>query len=170
VATWPEPAAIPASFAAAATALGDWGMRAGTRFHRIEGDLEMQSLGSESQGVMGNLASATAFRFRQAGNSAQLIGFLNAFRNRNLALVMVDADGQQRILGSRRLPAKIIDFTVQTGEKAGDDKFVAFTVHHVGHVPYVWAGAVPLEPAGNLRATDTGALRTTQSGSYRIWQ
>jgi hypothetical protein len=144
--TFPVPPASPTNLAESATITTPFVMKATKYFHRLDGDLEMQSLNTESAGSLGNLAAMNRYKFRQAGNSPQLIGFINAFKNKNLQLIVEDADGQKRTVGNQRLPARMESFQVQTGEKAGDDKFVEFIMYGPGLVSLVYDSTVPVAP------------------------
>lgn len=143
---FPSPPAVPTNFTESVTIATPLVMKAGKFFKTMEGDLEMISLNSESAGGMNSLSAVNKYKCRLSGTSRQLVGFLNSSKNKNLALVVEDSDGNKRLLGKDGIPAKIEGFSEQSGEKIADAKFIEFTVYFPGTLPYFYDAAVPIAP------------------------
>lgn len=143
---FPKPAENASDFEALATITADFVMKADQYFHKLEADLDAPSLTIESQGNLNNLSASGKYLFRQSGSNKKLVGFLKANLNRPMVFVVEDREGNQRVLGRDGVPAVIESFKEETGQAAGDDKFIEFTVYAPGGIPLFFEGAIPLKP------------------------
>lgn len=144
---FPKPNPNAANLAEAATVTADFIMKTGKKFWVLDADLDAPDLVAESQGNLNNLSADNKYTFRKSGTSKQLVGWLNANRNRSIVLVVEDRDGNRRVLGEDGVYAKVVSFQENTGKVVGDDKFIEFVVYAPGDIPYFYEGAVPLTPA-----------------------
>ncbi len=146
------PAPLAIDYASSATVASDITMKAGKYFRPIYSDLEASSFAGESQGETSMLSSANRYTFKQFGTRAQLVGMINALRNKSLIIIVEDLAGNKRIIGSMALPAKMESFGEIGGAKASDEKSVAFTIYAPGKQAYFYTGEIPIDPGIPLNA------------------
>lgn len=164
---FPQPIA-PTTFEQAATVTADFVMKPGKYFRRLTGDLEMPMLSGESAGGVNNLSAANKYKFAQAGTSAQLVGLVNAIKNRSIVLIVEDLAGNKRIIGSEGLPAKLESFSENTGAKVADAKVLEFTVYAPGDLALFYTGVVPLPPE-NIVVDELGEAITDEVPDFIIY-
>jgi hypothetical protein len=143
---WPTLPAIPADFAASATLEGDFVMKPGKYFSMLESELEMSEYKGEGQGIVSSLSATGRHTFRQVAPSEQLAGFVNACKNRRVALVFEGYDGKRRLLGKQSWPARMASFEEGTGQKLADDRYITFVMDAGGALPFYYEGDLPLAP------------------------
>ncbi len=144
---WPSLPNSPANFAESATLEGDFVMKPGKYFSMLESELEMSEYKGEGQGSISALSAIGRHTFRQVAPSSQVVGFVNANKNRRMALVFEGYDGSRRLLGKQSWPARIASFEEGTGQKLAEERYITFVMDAGKSLPFYYAGEIPLQPS-----------------------
>jgi hypothetical protein len=172
VASWPSVPATPELYAEAADLEGEFVMKAGKGFHRLESDMEMSELASASQGEMNCLSADGKYTIVQCGTNAQLMGFIQRSKNRKVVVLVPDLEGRVRQLGCEALPAKFVAFSILGGKKTSDLKAIEATVYAPGALPMFYVGEIPIAPetpSNSIIDENSGPI-VDESGDYFIYE
>jgi|NOAtaT_7_FD_contig_123_35976_length_850_multi_3_in_0_out_0_2 hypothetical protein len=141
-----KPASTPTTYAASVTISTAHVMKTGKKFEKIYCIRDKGMLESKGLGGLKMKASESDLKIFIPGTKAELKGFYEFIKNRDLIILAPGRDGEIHQLGTEDLPCSLKEFSWKTGEKAGDDVGAEITFSASGETPYTYAAAVPLTP------------------------
>jgi hypothetical protein len=143
IATWPILPPSPATLAESVTTTGDFTFAVGKGFLRLYATLKTGQLVSagagENQDSQAITNTATLYH---PGNGADLLGFVNQAKGQRFVFLIVEANGQKRILGTQLSPANVEEINVTTGTNPGDAKGATFNVTSFPVIAPVYTGEI----------------------------
>lgn len=151
VATFPTKPATPTTLETASVLTGDLIMKAGKRLFEMyltddTGEFKIEPVG-ESDGKS-FLETLTLFH---PGLQKRILGFINAAKNDNLVLVVIDSDGQKYLMGDKLRPAVFSGSPdgAGTGKNTAGRKGVSLGFTYKTSSVFIYTGNVPLTEASN---------------------
>lgn len=89
-----------------------------------------------------------SFEFFHPGTLADAMAIVTKFANSNMLFIASEANGQKRLIGSTKFPAKIAVADIDTGAKTSDRKGIKMRVESRGTTPApIYTGIITLTPA-----------------------
>lgn len=145
---WPTLPVTMAVLADKVTLEGDFVMKSTKRFGFIEGHIEKNSFTVSGAGQVGNSSAANVLTFYMYGTDADVLGWIETYKNDDLVLIAEDLQGNYRVFGADGLPAQIMpDWSETGGASVADEKFIQVNFRYVGRIAKFYSGAIPLTPA-----------------------
>jgi hypothetical protein len=118
-------------------------------FKTIYNTIETGELKSELQGEFDGKSFMNTLEFLHPGSRPEMLGFAAYCKNGNLIFLIEEQDGQKRLLGHPRYPAKMVSAPGTTGKESAARKAVTFTFQSVSSYPApVFLGNVILTGSG----------------------
>lgn len=149
VLTWPTKPSSPTTLEAAATLTGDVVMNTGKRLWDMfltddTGEFKIEPVG-ETDGK----SFVLHVSLFHPGLQKKILGFMNAAKNENLVLIVVDSDGQKYLMGDALRPAVFVGSPdgAGTGKETAARKGVSLEFTYKTPAVYVYGGSVPLTEA-----------------------
>lgn len=148
VSVWPLPPATMTVLSDKVTLEGDFAFKVATRFGFIEGHVEKNSFTNSGAGQVGNSSAANQLTFFMYGTDADMLGWIETYKNDALVLIAEDLQGNLRVFGAPGLPAQIMpDWKEVGGAGVADEKMIQINFRYVGRIAKFYTGAIPLTPA-----------------------
>lgn len=147
--TWPTLIDAPAAVADFNTIATDFTFQTGGMFNRIYVTPKRGKVENEAVGPDDCKTFKHSFEFFHPGNSDEIEAFMRQVKNKKLAVIAVEKDGTQRLVGQVDTPAMIESITGGTGGTPEDEKGHVFRVvsdGNEGPAPK-YTGMVPVTPA-----------------------
>ncbi|MCX6231121.1 MAG: hypothetical protein NTZ33_06215 [Bacteroidetes bacterium] len=146
--TWPTEPLAPTTIEDLGELTGDVVMNTGKRFFEMyltddTGDFKIEAVG-ETDGKS-FVMHLTIFH---PGLQKKILGFMNATKNENLAIIVVDNEGQQFLMGSPLRPA-IFNGSPDangTGKETSARRGMSFEFIFKCKNVYAYPGSIPLTP------------------------
>jgi len=76
------------------------------------------------------------------GSKVEGMGWMEQMKNTNFVMLIRELEGQVRVIGSKRLPAEILENSHSTGEKIADLKGFTYSVKSIGRIAPVYTGEI----------------------------
>lgn len=141
-----KPSNAPSNYAGLVTISTAHVMKTGKKFEKIYCIRDKGMLESKGLGGLKMKASETDLKIFIPGTQAELKGFYEYIKNRDIIILAPGRDGQIHQLGTEDLPCSLKEFNFKTGEKAGDDVGAEITFSASGEIAYTYSAAIPLTP------------------------
>jgi hypothetical protein len=146
--TWPTSVDDPENqtdLESRVTLTGNFVMKTGKLFGKMEVTLEKGMLDSNGAGAQANSSAENILKVFRYGHQKSLVGWIETFKNDDLVMIAEDLSGNYRVLGSPGLPAVILpDWKVTGGDAVSSEKFIEFNVKSVGRIAKFYTGTIPL--------------------------
>ena len=146
VLTWPAEPAAPLTIEDLGTLTGDIIMKAGKRFFEMYLTDDTGEFKIESVGETDGKSFVMHLSLFHPGLQKKILGFMNATKNENLAIVVVDNEGQHFLMGSQLRPA-IFNGSPDangTGKATADRRGMSFEFIFKTKNVYQYPGSIPL--------------------------
>ena len=148
VQTWPTLPSGPATYQDLVKNDGAFAMKTGKQFWKFEATVRRSKLTFESAGERGSKSVINRLEVIRATMDDDIFGFFESHKNDDLIFIVKDHEDNLRVLGTEDLPAKIEEFSGDSGADVSDDKHCKFIVESVGDIARVYTGqTIPLTPA-----------------------
>ncbi len=119
----------------------------GYKFHQMYSTLDTGRVQDKLVGETDGKSFESSFEWFFPGTLARALALITKFANSNMIFIAVEANGQNRIIGSRKFPAKLTLADVDTGGKTSDRKGVKLKVESRGNTPApIYTGIISLTP------------------------
>lgn len=141
-----KPVSNASTYAASVTIATAHVMKTGKKFEKVYCIRDKGMLESKGLGGLKMKASETELKIFIPGTKAELKGFFEHIKNRDLIILAPGRDGEIHQLGTEDLPCSLKEFSWKTGEKAGDDVGAELTFSASGEIAWTYAAAIPLTP------------------------
>ncbi len=146
----PEVAADPITFAAGVEISVDFQFRLGQGFRKMYLTEDTGMGEDESIGERDGKSWRNKMKGFHPGTKSEALGWARWANNTGLIWVIVEADGQKRIVGSRQYPAKIDTNIITTTETADGRRGQTFESSAASKTPApVYTGSVVEYPGGS---------------------
>lgn len=116
VLTWPTAPSSPATLEANGAWTGDLVMTTGTRLFEMYVTDDKGGLNYELVGEMDGKSFKQTLKVSHPGLQAKILGFVNAIKNDNVVVIVVDADGEKWLMGDSLRPCTIATGNGGTGD------------------------------------------------------
>jgi len=127
---------------------GDFTMKAGKRFYKGYLTWGTGELKWDAQGGMDGKSFKQSLEISRPGCDEKALAFLDMVKNANLVFIVLDKDGNYRVLGSEFLAAKLESSAGTTGKTGEDSKADVMTfVSELASPPRFYDGTIPLTEA-----------------------
>jgi len=150
VLTWPTKAASPTTPADKINTTGDFVMKTGKKFTKIESELGYCEIKWEPAGPRKGKGWKHSVEIFAPENSANNLGVLSLFADKDVVIIGQDRTGVFRIVGSQLLPATLDNAPGSTSKKMEDDPGAGTTITFStedNDPPAIYSGDIPLTPA-----------------------
>jgi hypothetical protein len=149
--TWPTEPTAPANVTALGKLTGEVICKAGKRFFPMYLTDDTGEFKIESVGEVDGKSFVMKLSVFHPGLHDKILGFMNATKNENLAIIVVDNEGQQFLMGSPLRPA-IYNGSPDnngTGKATADRRGMSFEFIFKCKNVYEYTGNIPLTPASS---------------------
>jgi len=149
IATWPTEPANPADISALGELSGDVVCATGKRFFPMYLTDDTGEFKIETVGETDGKSFVMHLSIFHPGLQKKILGFMNATKNENLAIIVVDNEGQQFLMGSPLRPA-IFNGSPEsngTGKETAARRGMSFEFIFKCKNVYAYPGSIPLTPA-----------------------
>jgi hypothetical protein len=120
----------------------------GHKFFKIYSTIDTGRVADKLVGELDGKSFEHTFEWFFPGTRAKALALITKFANSNMIFIASEADGQKRLIGSTKFPAKLSMSDVDTGAKTADRKGIKMKVESRGISPApIYTGAIPLTPA-----------------------
>lgn len=121
-------------------------MKTGQKFEKVycirnKGEIEAKGVGGIKM-----RATESELKIFVPGTKAELKGWLENVKNRDLLILVPGRDGEIHQLGTGDLPASLKEHNWKTGAKPGDDLGLEVTFSADGEMPWTYAATIPITP------------------------
>lgn len=147
--TWPTEPAAPANIEALGVLTGDIACKTGKRFFPMYLTDDTGEFKIESVGELDGKSFVMHLTIFHPGLQKKILGLMNATKNENLAIIVVDNEGQMFLMGSELRPA-IYNGSPDsngTGKTTADRRGMSFEFIFKCKNVYAYDGSIPLVPA-----------------------
>lgn len=117
----------------------------GKGFQKLRCQVDMNSLTSDLVGNPGNKKDQSTLNLFLAGFRAKLLGFKKQMKNVPATFIVKDRNGNQFLIGTKLIPARLDNFELTTGQGNEDDNGGPATIIS-NSIVYAYTGNIPLQP------------------------
>jgi hypothetical protein len=143
----PAITASPSTLAEMVTISTDITFKPARKFLKIYSTMDTGRVLDKLVGEFDGKSFEHAFEFFFPGTIAEALAIVTKFANSNMVFVAAEANGQKRIIGSRKFPAKLSVADVDTGAKTSERKGIKLKVESRGTTPApIYTGVITLTP------------------------
>lgn len=152
VETWPVRPATPAGIEASAAMTGDLTMKTGKRMYEMYLTDDTGEFKIELVGEIDGHSYTTKLLLFHPGLQKKILGLMNAAKNENLVLIVVDSDGQKYLMGDELRPAVFSGSPdgAGTGKETAARKGVSMEFTYKTNNMFVYTGNVPLTESSGV--------------------
>ena len=149
VLTWPTDPVAPATIEDLGELTGDVICKTGKRFFPMYLTDDTGEFKIESVGEVDGKSFVMKLTIFHPGLQKKILGLMNATKNENLAIIVVDNEGQQFLMGSELRPAIYSGSPDNqgTGKATSDRRGMSFEFTFKCKNVYAYPGSIPLTPA-----------------------
>ena len=144
--TMPTVPVAPTTLEESVTITGDIVLKAGKSFLEVEINMDSGQLTTTLEGEIQNKSWRNSFSFRQNGNGAELLGFYEYFKNREIVVLLRELCGDWRLLGGDCSRTTLDAAVIDTGIDPASFKGVQATVVSTGDLAPIFTGAITVSP------------------------
>jgi hypothetical protein len=144
--TFPKPVADPSNYAAVVSVTSALVMKTGKKFNKLYCVRNEGKASAKSAGSIKFIASENELEILVPGSQAELKGFVEYIKNRDLILLVPHRNGEVTMWGNQDLAASLKSFEWMDGGKPGDQQGFKLVFASDGKLPWTYTAAVPLTP------------------------
>lgn len=139
---------VPATLGEMVTISEDVEFYTGKKFLKIYSTLDTGKVADKLVGEFDGKSFEHSFEWFFPGTMDQALALISKFANSNMIFIASEANGQKRMIGTRKFPAKLAMADVDTGAKTSERKGIKLRVESRGITPApIYTGSIPLTPA-----------------------
>jgi hypothetical protein len=117
----------------------------GKKFFKLYSTMDTGRVVDKLVGEFDGKSFEHSFEFFFPGTLDMALAIVTKFANSNMIFIATEANGQKRLIGSKKFPAKISVADVDTGAKTADRKGIKMRVESRGTTPApIYTGAITL--------------------------
>lgn len=144
----PEVPNAPATLAEAAVIASNFTFKTGKCFKKMYITQDKGSVNDEIVGERDGKSFMNKLQAFHPGTKAEMLGFAALAANTGFIFIVVEADGQMRVIGSKAFPGKIDTGTITTSQTTAGLKGFTFEIGCASKTPApIYTGTVALTPA-----------------------
>ena len=118
----------------------------GKKFFKLYSTMDTGMVNSKMVGEVDGKSWENSFEFFFPGTREEALAIIATWANSNMLFIPVEADGQKRIIGNAKFPAKLMLADGSTGAKTADRKGIKLRVESRDVIPApIYKGIVPTE-------------------------
>jgi hypothetical protein len=144
--TFQKPVADPSNFAAVVNVTSALVMKTGKKFNKLYCVRNEGKASAKSAGSIKFIASENDLEILVPGSQAELKGFVEYIKNRDLILLVPHRNGEVSMWGNQDLAASLKSFEWMDGSKPGDQQGFKLVFASDGKLPWTYTAAIPLTP------------------------
>jgi hypothetical protein len=145
--TFPKPLTNPRSYGEIVTVTTPLVMNLDRKFNKLYCVRNEGKASAKSAGGIKFIASENELEILVPGSQAELKGFVEYIKNRDLILLVPHRNGEVTMWGNQDLAASLKSFEWMDGNKPGDQQGYKLVFASDGKLPWTYTAAIPLTPA-----------------------